>query len=40
MFLRMGDTVRGQAFGLDLAPLIADKAQELLRRAGIIQDPS
>jgi hypothetical protein len=28
-----------RVFGLDLAPLIAQKAHELLRRAGVIQDP-
>ena len=28
-----------RVFGLDLAPMIAQKAHELLRRAGILQDP-
>jgi hypothetical protein len=29
-----------ETFGLDLAPLIAQKAHELLRRAGILRNPS
>jgi mRNA-degrading endonuclease toxin of MazEF toxin-antitoxin module len=29
-----------RVFGLDLAPLIAQKAHELLRRAGILRNPS